>query len=29
MMTGGLRVALEVALANDVDLADSEGGTTC
>ena len=29
MMTRGLRVALEAALANDVDLADSEGGTTC
>ena len=29
MMTRGLRVALEAALANDVDLADSESGTTC
>ena len=29
MMTRGLRVALESALANDVDLADSESGTTC
>ena len=29
MMTRGLQVALEAALANDVDLADSESGTTC
>lgn len=29
MMTRGLQVAVEVALANDVDLADSESGTTC
>lgn len=29
MMTRGLEVALEAALANDVDLADSESGTTC
>lgn len=29
MMTCGLKVALEAALANDVDLADSESGTTC
>ena len=29
MMTLGLEVALEAALANDVDLADSESGTTC
>lgn len=29
MMTCGLQVALEAALANDVDLADSESGTTC
>ncbi|MBF0920162.1 MAG: pyroglutamyl-peptidase I [Atopobium sp.] len=29
MMTRGLQVALETALANDVDLADSESGTTC
>lgn len=29
MMTRGLKVALEAALANDVDLANSESGTTC
>ena len=29
MMTRGLQVALEAALSNDVDLADSESGTTC
>lgn len=29
MMTRGLEVALEAALANDVDLVDSESGTTC
>lgn len=29
MMTRGLQVALEAALANDVDLADYESGTTC
>lgn len=29
MMTHGLQVALEAALANDVDLADSESGTIC
>lgn len=29
MITRGLEVALEAALANDVDLADSESGTTC
>lgn len=29
MMTRGLKVALEAALANDVDLADSKSGTTC
>ena len=29
MMTRGLQVALEAALATDVDLADSESGTTC
>ena len=29
MMTRGLQVALEAALANDVDFADSESGTTC
>lgn len=29
MMTCGLQVALEAALTNDVDLADSESGTTC
>ena len=29
MMTRGLQVALEAALANDVDLTDSESGTTC
>ena len=29
MMTRGLQVALEAALATDVDLANSESGTTC
>mgnify|MGYP000888159835 FL=1 len=29
MMTRGLQVALEAALANDVDFTDSESGTTC
>ena len=29
MMTYGLKVALEAALANNVDLVDSESGTTC